>query len=87
MQNNHTQARKKNHQLLAHKNVYKAVLNISQNMFFGQIGNVIPKRMARRTRKGSSKKVSLGGRGVTIFPDLRSSMPVLDGIKTQSAVS
>lgn len=54
---------------------------------FKQIRNVIPKRMARRTRKGSSKKVSLGGRGVTIFPVLRSSMPVSEDTKAQSTVS
>lgn len=34
-----------------------------------------PKRIARRTRRGSSIKVAFGGKGVTIFPDLRSSRP------------
>lgn len=31
--------------------------------------------MARRTRNGSSRNVAFGGKGVTIFPDLRSEMP------------
>ena len=37
----------------------------------------IPKRIARRTRNGSSKKVAFGGKGVTIFPDFRSAMPAM----------
>ena len=37
----------------------------------------IPKRMARRTRNGSSKNVVFGGKGVTIFPDFRSAMPAM----------
>lgn len=39
-----------------------------------------PKRIARRTLRGSSKKVCFGGSGVTILPDLRSLMPELDRI-------
>jgi len=35
----------------------------------------LPNRMARRTRNGSSRKVAFGGKGVTIFPDLRSEIP------------
>lgn len=35
----------------------------------------VPKRIALRTRRGSSIKVVFGGKGVTIFPDLRSAMP------------
>lgn len=31
--------------------------------------------MARRTRNGSSRNVAFGGKGVTIFPDLRSRIP------------
>lgn len=37
----------------------------------------VPKRIALRTRKGSSKNVAFAGNGVTIRPDLRSSMPVI----------
>lgn len=42
------------------------------------INSELPNRIALRTRSGSSKKVSFGGKGVTIFPDFRSSMPVID---------
>ena len=37
----------------------------------------VPKRIALRTRKGSSKNVAFAGNGVTTRPDLRSSMPVI----------
>lgn len=39
--------------------------------------DAVPKRIARRTRKGSSRNVAFAGNGVTILPDLRSSMPVI----------
>lgn len=35
----------------------------------------VPNRIARRTLRGSSIKVALGGRGVTIRPDFRSLTP------------
>lgn len=40
-----------------------------------RLSNALPKRIARRTLRGSSKKVCFGGSGVTIFPDFRSAMP------------
>lgn len=36
------------------------------------LNNYIPKRMARRTRRGSSRNVDFGGKGVAMYPFFRS---------------
>lgn len=41
--------------------------------------NYIPKRMARRTRRGSSRNVDFGGKGVAMYPFFRSWTPASHG--------
>lgn len=49
----------------------------SKEKWLSIVNQLSPKRIARRTRRGSSKKVSLAGNGVTTFPDFRSPIPRL----------
>lgn len=60
--------------IYARYRINKAVIR-RENKANESVSIALPKRIARRTLRGSSKKVCFGDSGVTIFPDFRSAMP------------